>query len=341
MPSISSLAERDASIARAYTQAGIQVARAWVQADGEPTASGKKGFDPGSGLRRLIGVCWEGSWWLRGALARGIELAAGFISAGVHAVENVFGWSLSVVALPLLAFLQIPYLGRALHWALSITLALLWLILKLPDGLLALVGVLPEKTLRVGFINLAEGQPALDDLEGAIINAGVVLRGQANIRLVVTGKEGAVDWSRSWVDLRASEIAVHPESGHGPVEVGCLWTAFAEDLSRKGSTFGKAIVRGDRFGMWRRLVGAGSPLSVLLVDKVHGGQLLGCSLGPLVDYVTVNAGDPRCLAHELGHACNLWHVGERSNLMHHHCGGGRLSRWQVSLLRMSRHVAYV
>jgi predicted Zn-dependent protease len=71
----------------------------------------------------------------------------------------------------------------------------------------------------------------------------------------------------------------------------------------------------------------------------------GCSLGPLTDYVTVAFKESitRTLAHELGHACNLWHYDDPDNLMTPGRSGGvgySLSRVQKALVRMSRHVTY-
>lgn len=341
MSSVSSLAEKNASIAWEVARAGRQRAHAWLEGSTHPHSKGLTGPTVAAPLIRVAGYGWVASWWLRGWVAWLIELVAGWLAAVLEAFEKVLGWSLSVLALPVLAVLQVPYAGRALHWILTICVSLIALVVKIPDGLLALIGVLPEKTLRVGFISLCEGRVALDKLEKDIREAGVVLREQANIRLLIAGPDGSIDRSLSWLDLRADEITVYRAGQGAPMEVGCLGTAFTEDLADKGARFGWAILRADRFGLWRRLLGAGAPLSVLLVDSVQSGKLLGCSLGPLVDYVTLNAGDPRCLAHELGHACSLWHVGKKGNLMHHHCGGRQLSRWQIALLRMSRHVSYV
>ena len=71
----------------------------------------------------------------------------------------------------------------------------------------------------------------------------------------------------------------------------------------------------------------------------------GCSLGPLVDYVTVDMGalksrTRRVLVHELGHACGLPHSGAAENLMLPKRMGERLQPWQVAVLRTSRHVSY-
>jgi hypothetical protein len=46
------------------------------------------------------------------------------------------------------------------------------------------------------------------------------------------------------------------------------------------------------------------------------------------------------MAHEIGHACSLWHVDDETNLMNPDDADTQLSRFQVALLRTSRHVSY-
>lgn len=50
------------------------------------------------------------------------------------------------------------------------------------------------------------------------------------------------------------------------------------------------------------------------------------------------------LAHELGHACNLFHLTDPTNLMDTTSpgpSGSMLRFWQELLIRASRHVSYV
>ncbi len=122
---------------------------------------------------------------------------------------------------------------------------------------------------------------------------------------------------------------------------GALRQAAVDDIGRLGGKFAWRAMRHHPFGIARRLVGTGSAVAVFAVHSVDEGRLAGCSLGPLTDYVTVRVDLPVCLAHELGHACNLLHAAQPGNLMNPTCGGVHLSRWQVGLVRLSRHVSYL
>jgi hypothetical protein len=84
------------------------------------------------------------------------------------------------------------------------------------------------------------------------------------------------------------------------------------------------------------------PVTAFIISNIKDTK--GCSLGPLTDYVLVDRDGvfvPSTLAHELGHACNLWHSGTKSNLMYHPDDRGDGVKWfQRNLLRSSRHVTY-
>ncbi len=84
------------------------------------------------------------------------------------------------------------------------------------------------------------------------------------------------------------------------------------------------------------------PITVFVVHKIHGRE--GCSLGPLTDYLTLDIGgvaSVNTMAHEMGHACSLWHSRSKSNLMWPDDDRGNGAKWfQKNLLRSSRHVQY-
>ena len=84
------------------------------------------------------------------------------------------------------------------------------------------------------------------------------------------------------------------------------------------------------------------PVTAFIISDIKDTK--GCSLGPLTDYVLVDHDGvfvPSTLAHEVGHACNLWHSGTKSNLMYHPDDRGDQVKWfQRNLFRSSRHVTY-
>jgi len=91
------------------------------------------------------------------------------------------------------------------------------------------------------------------------------------------------------------------------------------------------------------LAGYGSAITVFIVEDVQGAYA-GCSPGPASNYVVVDVNGIRdqtwTLAHELGHACNLWHRWAGDSLMRHDGNGRRdyLKKWQKVIARASRHV---
>ena len=84
------------------------------------------------------------------------------------------------------------------------------------------------------------------------------------------------------------------------------------------------------------------PVTIFVVIKIRGAS--GCSLGPMSDYVTldpVGAKQISVLAHELAHACGLWHINEKANLLYpYNKRGEEVKWWQKNIFRSSRHVTY-
>lgn len=116
----------------------------------------------------------------------------------------------------------------------------------------------------------------------------------------------------------------------------CAEGSYRADFGTGGAFFRRHRDRGG-------LTGSGAPITVFVVRDVLGKA--GCSLGPLVDYVTVDmtaltGRRLRVLAHELGHACGLPHSASPENLMLPSRMGDRLQPWQVAVFRSSRHVTY-
>lgn len=298
-----------------------------------------------AGLGRLGAGVWLWLWKLAIAVATALALTVDGISAAVgvlvEALDGTAGWAFGAATAPFELLLAIPYAGRVLGWTWSLFLTLLWATLAAPELVMALLGVLPEKRLRVWLID-----PESTAFDGAAWKAGfeaaaLILRREANVRLVPAK---GFQWVRAFNRLKGpSETQWQVAKIGSPriVDVGCQLRAALEDLGPLGSWLLWTATRYHLRGGFRRLTGWGAPVMAVAVHSVEGGKLAGCSLGPLTDYVTVRADRPVCLAHELGHACNLLHTNRVGNLMNPTCGGVHLSRWQVAVLRLSRHVTYL
>jgi hypothetical protein len=90
------------------------------------------------------------------------------------------------------------------------------------------------------------------------------------------------------------------------------------------------------------LTGSFYPVTAFVVLNID--HAAGCSLGPLTDYVTLDpdgAKNASTLSHEIAHACGLWHVKSKSNLLWRTFSrGDEVKWWQKNVFRGSRHVTY-
>lgn len=168
-----------------------------------------------------------------------------------------------------------------------------------------------------------------DELDAAIDEARRILLSEVNVVLKPDSNSDMI-------------TVVEPAAPDYALRVGCNSRAYREGLGDTGRYF-EAATRRLHAGSGTR---APDPLTVFIVEDIEGKS--GCSLGPLADYVTVDLSGlvdrgrfghpPWALAHEIGHACNLWHYGD--NLMRPHPEGRKdyLKRWQRALFRASGHV---
>lgn len=186
----------------------------------------------------------------------------------------------------------------------------------------------PKKIrVRVAILRDEQGVPVAteEDVQPALAEAERVLRERAAIELLPAGGR-----------------LVETLTGPAPKEAldsACARGSWQADFREGGACFRAFASRSLR----GTLTGSAAPITVFVVRDVLGKA--GCSLGPLVDYVTVDMGalegrTLRVLAHELGHACGLPHSSEDGNLMLPKRMGEELKPWQVAVLRSSRHVTY-
>ncbi len=240
---------------------------------------------------------------------------------------SVFKTVLNVPAFLIGLLFSIPVLGRitALIW--RGILDLVWRILSLPDVILGLFGVLPEKKMRVSFIILSnEAQEPfvkMDRLKEFIQDTVETYKEAANVRVIV--------------DKVHTMEAPAPAANLNP---SCSSRAVVDDMWTAGTYFENTINTQCFDTSFQRIFGYAAPVVVFVVEEVKGGDI-GCSLGPFTDYVVIEGGKPKCVAHEIAHACGLWHVKDKDNLANHFCGPRKLEPWQVALVRSSRHVTYL
>jgi hypothetical protein len=267
----------------------------------------------------------------------------------VTTIESIVGWILSALAWVIGLVFSIPILGRLIRWLWDIVLTVVWGIVSLGDGLLGLLGWLPEKRLRICVIMLRQPgdngalATAITSCVASIQNTIDILWDQANVRVVPVAPFSYVPMFGDKETATADWIHTHPSDGSAPdfaLDADCNLPAGGDDLWLPGAYYEFVANNTCVFQDWRNVTGYGAPIAVFVVRQ-FSGAFGGCSLGPLNDWVTVDRPSIIDMAHEIGHACNLWHVGDQDNLMNPDINGTKLHRWQVVLLRMSRHVTYL
>lgn len=187
------------------------------------------------------------------------------------------------------------------------------------------VGVRPYKKLLLRVVILRDEEGNALAPEEAVIPSFLeiqrILLEQARVRVLPAG---------------TMVVTLGEPAPTAALDVHCDDGAWQEDLATAGEFFRshEARERG-------RLSGYGAPVTVFIVRDISNKG--GCSLGPLTNYVTLEArmlprARYRLIAHEVAHACGLWHSPDKANLMFPKGPGDALLPWQAAILRNSRHV---
>ena len=186
----------------------------------------------------------------------------------------------------------------------------------------------PPKKLRLHIFILADRNGPIvnpSDLTQSLEYAKQTFKDRFNVKLVPYG-ENMVEI----IKKPAPDAALTPDCG-----VGALNNEF---LGEAGEYYASQLAG------WNALpISLTFPITAFVVRDVH--NKVGCSLGPLTDYLTLDIGgvaSKSTLAHEMGHVCNLWHSCSKTNLMWKKAAdrGNGAKGFQKNLLRSSRHVQY-
>ncbi|WP_029215488.1 hypothetical protein [Kallotenue papyrolyticum] len=207
-----------------------------------------------------------------------------------------------------------------------------WAIVGLPEFLLCLLGLRIRKHLHVCVTVLAdrEGRPVVDNahVSEVLREATRIISERMNVRVHEHGRK-LVRVPDEQLDVTACNA-------------GQLFSSEAIDLTSQGERRGRF---GEILGCGDNLVDQAQELihdvlNIIFIRDIREGDDVGCHI-PGTDYVIIDRNaDGLVLAHEIGHAGDLWHVSQRDNLMNHFTGGDRVHAWQQCIFRRSRFVVY-
>jgi hypothetical protein len=234
----------------------------------------------------------------------------------------------------------IPVLGRILKWVWNSILTIITLILGLLEHMLK---YRPIKKLRIGVLILTDeqGEPlTTPEIVYTQIKRAQDIYKQAKIEIIPAfpplkklPEEETLPESAQWIRTLSTPT---PKS---ILDVDCDFKAIIQDLTLPGFQYQYNTIKTFFHSSFRRVFGFGAPITVFIVRKIT--KKGGCSIGWLSDYVTLRYKHSHCLAHEVGHACNLLHTDDPENLMYpKSCDPEKITPRQIILMRSSRHVSY-
>jgi hypothetical protein len=219
------------------------------------------------------------------------------------------------------SLLTFDWLRVYLGWSSRRTLQLRVVILSNKDGPVLDYSVTPNPDP----IEPGTTSPDKRALDRAIDEARRIFKAQANVIIKPDINSELV----STITSPAPDPALKP---------GCNWAGFVDGLGIAGDYYQENLPNP-----------LATEVTVFVVEDVQGKS--GCSFGAFDDYVVIDptgvydksnltsgqSDNPWTLAHELGHACNLFHAGSGSSLMKKSPEGRRdhLHHWQRVILRGS------
>jgi hypothetical protein len=311
-------------------------------------------------VSNIVCVAWT---WITTAICVVWDAITTAINAILVTLESILGWVLSAIAFIVELLEAIPILGTLIRWILNGLTYIGALVGSLVDAGLGLIGIRPEKLLRVCTVILKDenGNPVSTkaDVVTMLQLASDIYKRDVNVRILPlkpfkysTGFSNAETVDESWVQIDGNNG--DSDTLDVPCDAGGDWLLNGSKFQWKVSTL-------CFFGSWRRVLGYGSPVTVFIMRSTPG--VLGCGLG-IVDYVTIASAttfpdgldqSPRTIGHEIGHACMLLHTCVDDGISNLMATGGACSPtsniepnrftpiiadWQALIIRASKHVSY-
>lgn len=202
----------------------------------------------------------------------------------------------------------------------------------IPEFLLCLLGLRIRKHLHacVTVLANADGKPVVDDAQvnAALREVARILSERFNVRLHIHGRK-LVRVPDDRLDVNACDASQ-------------LFSSEAIDLTDDSNGRGTFS---DLFGCGDNLVDLvgeliHDTLDIIFIRDIIEGDDVGCHI-PGTDYVIVDqSASGAVLAHEIGHAGDLWHVSGTDNLMNPIVRDDQVANWQRCIFRRSRFVVY-
>ena len=202
----------------------------------------------------------------------------------------------------------------------------------LPEFFLCLLGLRLRKNLHI-CVTILSGprtKPVVDDATATAVlaEAARIISDRFNVRVREHG--------RRVIRVPESRLTVNA------CDASQLFSSEAFELSTEGGE-GRPFTdllgcADDVFDVAHEILG--NVLNVIFIRDIVEGDDVGCHI-PGTNYVIVDASaSGRVLAHEYGHAGDLWHVSASDNLMNHAPSDERVKAWQQCIFRRSRFVVY-
>jgi hypothetical protein len=314
-------------------------------------------------VSNVVCVAWT---WISTAVCVAWDIVTTIYNAVAVVIESTLGWLFTLVAALVELVMAIPVLGTLIRWVLNGVTHILGIIASIPDIVAGAIGIRPEKLLRVcTIIQLDEKGTAVAPISDAVAMLQLacnVYKRDANVRIIPsrpfkfsTGFAGPETVDSSWVVSETSN------STSLTLDPNCSASGVGSEWLLGGSAFQLKITANCLFGAWRRVLGYGAPVACIFVRNVtmddDDTNAVGCAFW-ITDFAVIerlSQATPRTLAHEVGHASNLWHVcvdEDNQNLMATpgacsprsdtdvDTANPRMTEFQVLAVRASKHCTY-